>query len=234
MADENIWNRFVHEVRAIPAARILELGTRRSIPDRPTISRHLFPTAADYIGTDFQPGLDVDVVADAHSLSASFAPESFDAIISLSTFEHLKYPFLAAHEILKCLKIGGRLFIQTHQTFHLHAYPSDYFRFSTEALAAMFPPQMGFRLETALHEFPAEIHSIVGVTRPAFLNSCIAGTKVAPTPDQFIYDLPGLLPEGAGEDHEFVPLAVSASLPPPSLARRVVRKLRSIGRRLGA
>ena len=138
------------------------------------------------------------MIADAHALSHSFAPEYFDAIISLSTFEHLKYPFLAAHEILKCLKLGGRLFVQTHQTFQLHAYPSDYFRFSTEALAAMFGPQMGFRIDTTLHEFPAEIHSVLGVTKPAFLNSCITGTKIARTPETFVYDLPGTMTKSDG------------------------------------
>ncbi len=221
MADDNIWNRFIVEMRSVPGARILELGTCRSQPDKPTISRHRFPDAAEYVGTDFQDGLDVDVVADAHALSATFAPESFDAIISLSTFEHLKYPFLAAHEIMKCLKVGGRLFVQTHQTFHLHAYPSDYFRFSTEALAAMFGPQMGFRIDGTLHEFPAEIHSVVGVTSPAFLNSCLTGTKVAPTPAQFVYDLPGIMTAPAAP----VPAAL-APMPPPPLARRILRRVR--------
>lgn len=234
MAEENIWNRFVQEVRTIPAARILELGTKRSISDRPTLSRHLFPHAAEYIGTDFQPGLDVDVVADAHSLSASFAPESFDAIISLSTFEHLKYPFLAAHEIMKCLKVGGRLFVQTHQTFHLHAYPSDYFRFSTEALSAMFPAQMGFRVDDTLHEFPAVIHSVLGATSPAYLNACIAGTKVAATPAAFLYDLPGLLDADAEAAHVFVPHTVpGVPSGPLTLRHRVMRKLRAATRRLG-
>ncbi len=221
MADDNIWNRFIVEMRSVPNARILELGTCRSQPDKPTISRHLFPAAAEYIGTDFQDGLDVDVVADAHALSAAFAPESFDAIISLSTFEHLKYPFLAAHEIMKCLKLGGRLFVQTHQTFHLHAYPSDYFRFSTEALAAMFGPQMGFRIDGTLHEFPAEIHSVVGVTSPAFLNSCLTGTKTAPTPDQYVYDLPGIMPA----TRPAAPIALPAS---PPLPRRILRRLKRI------
>jgi hypothetical protein len=221
MADENIWNRFIVEMRSVPDARILELGTCRSQPDRPTISRHRFPNAAEYIGTDFQDGLDVDVVADAHALSAAFAADSFDAIISLSTFEHLKYPFLAAHEIMKCLKVGGRLFVQTHQTFHLHAYPSDYFRFSTEALAAMFGPAMGFRVDATLHEFPAEIHSVVGVTSPAFLNSCLVGTKVAPTPEQYVYDLPGIMPAAA-------PAPIAMAPPAPPLGRRVARRLRRV------
>jgi SAM-dependent methyltransferase len=220
VTEQNIWNRFILDVRQVPAARILELGTCRSQPDKPTISRGLFPGAAEYIGTDFQAGLDVDVVADAHSLSAAFAPESFDAVISFSTFEHLKYPFLAAHEIMKCLKVGGRLFIQTHQTFHLHAYPNDYFRFSTEALAAMFPPQMGFSIGGTLHEFPAEIHSVVGTTGPAFLNSCLFGTKIAPTPNAFIYDLPGLFTG-------ITPPAPQSD-PPPDLRRRLARRLRRL------
>ena len=229
MAEENIWNAFVTTLRQVPNARILELGTCRSQPDRPTISRHLFPDAAEYIGTDFQPGLDVDVVADAHALSQTFAPDSFDAIVSLSTFEHLKYPFLAAHEIMKCLKIGGRVFVQTHQTFHLHAYPSDYFRFSTEALAAMFGPQMGVQIDTTLHEFPAEIHSVVGVTSPAFLNSCLAGTKVAPTPDQFVYDLPGIMPPSASA----APPPAAIVAPPPTTMARVRRRLRRIALGIG-
>ncbi len=215
MAEQNIWNQFVVDMRAVPGARILELGTKRSVADRPTISRGLFPDAAEYIGTDFQPGLDVDVVADAHALSNSFAPAYFDAIVSLSTFEHLKYPFLAAHEILKCLKVGGKLFVQTHQTFQLHAYPSDYFRFSIEALSAMFPPQMGFRADQTLHEFPAEIHSVLGITKPAFLNSCISGTKTAPTPDAFVYDLPGII------------------APADGIGDRLLRKFQDLRARLG-
>ena len=63
----------------MPAGLLLDVGCG-TMP-----YRALFPGAAEYIGTDFQAGLDVDVVADAHSLSEAFAPESFDAIISLST-----------------------------------------------------------------------------------------------------------------------------------------------------
>ena len=35
----------------------------------------------------------------------------------------------------KSLKSEGVLFLQTHQTFLIHGYPSDYFRFTTEALS---------------------------------------------------------------------------------------------------
>ena len=39
---------------------------------------------------------------------------------------------------MKALKVGGLIYIQTHQSFPLHGYPHDYFRFSREALASLF------------------------------------------------------------------------------------------------
>ena len=81
--------------------------------------------------------------------------ERFDVILSASTFEHLKYPGLAAHELLKTLTVGGLLFVQTHQSFPLHGYPSDYFRFSREALASLFGTTMGFEVVATGYDFPA-------------------------------------------------------------------------------
>jgi predicted SAM-dependent methyltransferase len=104
---------FMDELRALGTPRILELGTRRSIPEISTMQREHYSFAGEYIGTDIQPGIDVDVVSDIHRLSSTFGEESFDGIISMSVFEHVKYPFLAAHEILKTLKVGGHVFIMT-------------------------------------------------------------------------------------------------------------------------
>ena len=127
-----------------------------------------------------------------HTLSSTFGSERFDAIISCSTFEHIKYPILAAHELMKTLKVGGLLYVQTHQTFALHGYPRDYCRFSREALAALFPAAMGFRVITTDYEFPARIYSRRAVDQhlhPAWLNSPLLGTKVARTPGEFTYEL---------------------------------------------
>ncbi len=52
-------------------------------------------------------GIDVDIVADVHKLSQTTGEEQFDIVISCSSFEHFKYPHLAAHEIMKALKTGG-------------------------------------------------------------------------------------------------------------------------------
>ena len=178
--------------RRYDAPSVLELGTRQSTPGRSTMHRDWVPHAAEFLGTDFQPGADVDVVADAQTLSSTFGSERFDAIVSCSTFEHIKYPTLAAHELMKTLKVGGLLYVQTHQTFALHAYPHDYCRFSREALAALFPAAMGFRVIATDYEFPARIYARQAADQhrhPAWLNALLLGTKVAPTPGEFAYEL---------------------------------------------
>ncbi|MBF0201255.1 MAG: methyltransferase domain-containing protein [Desulfamplus sp.] len=182
--------RFIHFCSVMDSPRVLELGARRSIEERSTLHSEWIPHASQYIGTDIAPGPDVDVVVDVHGLSAAFGEEAFDAVISCSTFEHFKYPHLAAHEVMKVLKTGGLLFIQTHQAYPLHAYPCDYFRFSREALAGLFGTSMGFDVIETDYEFPADIASSrdPSLSGPAFLNVRLFGKKTGKTPSDYIYE----------------------------------------------
>jgi hypothetical protein len=154
--------------------------------------RDWVPHAREFLGTDIEPGADVDVVADAHRLVNAVGTERFDVIVSCSTFEHLKYPSLAAHELLRTLKVGGALFVQTHQSFPLHGYPADYYRFSREGLASLFGTTMGFDVRATNYDFPAQVvarRSDDSHLFPAFLNTTLWGVKRAPTPDQYRYEL---------------------------------------------
>jgi hypothetical protein len=183
---------FVQRARALPAPSVLELGTKQSIAGRSTRHDAWIPNAREYLGGDVTAGGDVDVVADVHRLSAVVGRERFDVIVSCSTFEHFKYPHLAAHEIMKSIKIGGLLFIQTHQAFPLHAYPYDYFRFSREAMAGLFGAGMGFRVIGTAYEFPARIYSrreSASRRLPAHLNVLLYGEKLAATPEEYVYEL---------------------------------------------
>jgi SAM-dependent methyltransferase len=183
---------FVAACARLDAPRVLELGSRRSDPAVSTMHRYYVPHAAEFLGTDLEDGLDVDLVADLHRLTQVTGGEQFDAIISCSTFEHLKYPHLAAHEIMKALRIGGLLFVQTHQTFPLHAAPADYYRFSREGLAGLFGTQMGFQVIATDYEFPCQIHSERNPNLGqygSFLNVRLYGRKFAPTPDEYSYEL---------------------------------------------
>jgi SAM-dependent methyltransferase len=77
------------------------------------------------------------VTADLHVLPQDWA-RRFDALVAVAVFEHLERPWIAAKEVARVLKPAGWCYISTHQTFPLHGYPSDFFRFSKEALALIF------------------------------------------------------------------------------------------------
>jgi Methyltransferase domain len=184
--------RFIARCAELPSPSVLELGTLQSVPGRSTMHRDWVPHAGEFLGTDIEAGADVDIVADLHRLTDVTGSERFDVIISASTFEHLKYPTLAAHELMKALKVGGLLYIQTHQSFPLHGYPNDYFRFSQDALASLFGTRMAFQVIATNYDFPARIHSRrLSNTQhmPAFLNTTLWGEKRGPTPDEYVYEL---------------------------------------------
>ena len=190
--DNNLLQDFISCARALSKPKVLELGTMRSIPERSTRHDEWIPNAIEYLGTDISECVDVDIVADVHELSNVIGNEKFDVIISCSTFEHFKYPQLATHQILKVLKPNGLLFIQTHQSFPLHAYPHDYFRFSKEALCALFNKRMGFEVSKTCYNFPAWICSpreLGTVNAHSYLNVCLFGKKLLTTPEEYCYDL---------------------------------------------
>jgi hypothetical protein len=184
--------RFKARCAEVDAPSVLELGTKRSVSGRSTMHRDWVPHASEFLGTDIEAGTDVDIVADAHQLSEVVGDERFDVILSCSTFEHLRYPTLAAHQIMKALKVGGMLYVQTHQSFPLHGYPLDYFRFSQAALASLFGTTMGFEVVATNHDFPIRVYSrrVPDLQLlPAYLNTTLWGEKRAPTPDEYRYEL---------------------------------------------
>jgi hypothetical protein len=190
-ASSDLKSRFIARCGELLAPSVLELGTKQSVAGRSTMHRDWVPHAAEFLGTDIEDGMDVDIVADAHMLSRVVGDERFDVILSCSTFEHFKYPTLAAHELMKALKVGGTLYVQTHQSFPLHGYPSDYFRFSREALASLFGTTMGLEVVATNYDFPIRLHSrrVPNLQfAPAFLNTTLWGEKRAPTPNDYEYE----------------------------------------------
>jgi len=135
------WQNYLFEIGNKPGMRILEIGSREVTGTYHT--REGF-SQAEYIGFDFYPGRNVDVVGDAHKLSSYFSGQQFDIIYSSACFEHFAMPWVVATEIAKLLKVGGLVFAETHFSFSAHERPWNFFQFSDMGMRALFPPALGF------------------------------------------------------------------------------------------
>jgi SAM-dependent methyltransferase len=120
--------------------KILEIGSREVTG--PSAARNRFLNA-QYVGFDYYPGPNVDVVGDAHKLSFYF-DDKFDIIFSSAVFEHFAMPWVVATEIAKLLKIGGIVFIETHFSYSSHERPWHFFQFSDMGLKSLFSLALGF------------------------------------------------------------------------------------------
>jgi SAM-dependent methyltransferase len=138
-------------------ARVLEIGTKQGVAGTPTHSQLFFPNVQrqNYTMSDISSGLDVDIVADLHALPSEWT-EHFDCFVAKSVFEHLERPWIAAKEIARVLKHGGGCYVHTHQTFPIHGWPSDYFRFSDAALKLIFE-DAGMQVIDVAYEHRAKI-----------------------------------------------------------------------------
>jgi SAM-dependent methyltransferase len=105
---------------------ILELGAGIDICDHPRL-----------VKTDaFVYSTHLDYVVDAHSMP--FPDNTFDFVYSLAVFEHLHTPWVAAKEILRVLKPGGKVYVLTAFMQHMHGYPHHYFNMTTSGLERIF------------------------------------------------------------------------------------------------
>ena len=136
------WQKYLYEIGNKPGMRILEIGSREVTGE--SSARKEFGLAT-YIGFDYYPGKNVDVVGDAHKLSSYFEDqEKFNIIYSSACFEHFAMPWIVAIEISKLLKIGGIVFVETHFSYSSHERPWHFFQFSDMALRTLFSSALGF------------------------------------------------------------------------------------------
>ena len=92
------------------------------------------PTA-EWLRTDIEHDPSLDIVCDLHVIQQHVI--QLAGIYSPVTLEHVERPWVAMSAMSQALASGGVLFVSTHQTFPLHGYPSDYYRFSDMALQSL-------------------------------------------------------------------------------------------------
>jgi SAM-dependent methyltransferase len=145
---------FVEAANALHDYSVLELGARGTQVD-PRLHGY-----RRYVGVDVHPGPNVDVVGDAHRLS-QLVEGPFDAVYSISTFEHLAMPWKVVLEINRVLRDGGLLFTATHHTWPPHELPWDYWRYSRGAFESLLNAHTGFELIRVEEGLPAIIVPMV-------------------------------------------------------------------------
>ncbi|MEX0759260.1 MAG: methyltransferase domain-containing protein [Tistlia sp.] len=141
MASENIKDWIEKNWRFV-GSRVLEQGAKH-YKDHSTLDlRAMFPKVERFVGMDLQDGGGVDVVCDLRSpfeeIDAAVQGKRFDTIFSISVMEHVDDIFTAARNTSRLLEEGGHLFISVPFVFRHHGYPSDYWRFTAEAVRFLF------------------------------------------------------------------------------------------------
>lgn len=105
--------------------------------------RALFLNKGEYIGVDMEQGAGVDVVLDLtedfEKIDIKLCGQRFSSIFCLSVLEHCEQPFKMAENLTMLLKKGGRICIGVPFSWKIHAYPSDYWRFTPEGIKKLFP-----------------------------------------------------------------------------------------------
>jgi SAM-dependent methyltransferase len=146
---------------------------------QPDHTRH-FP-AATWVTTDLFGGDGVQIVGDLHSLHL-VTGQRFDGVFCPAVLEHVERPWVAMYSMGQLLRPGGLLFVQTHQTFPLHGYPSDHFRFSTAAMRTM-AHDAGLETLACDYDGPCTItplgDAVWNELGKAYLNVCICARRPA-------------------------------------------------------
>lgn len=181
---------FIAEMKARRGA-VLEIGARIVGPESFARIAEFTPECR-YVGCDIHAAPGVDLVADAHALSAATGCGAFDGIFSVAVMEHIAAPWIVAAEINRALRPGGLTFHVMPHTYPLHETPNDFWRYSDEALKILFGPATGFEIVAAglrkpimMAPYPEwrDLQAMEMTSLPGYSTAHVLARKVAELPD---------------------------------------------------
>ena len=113
---------------------MLEIGGRQN-------PRNNDFTSFSYFALDLEEQPDSPVAVEVGDITKCphIPDNTYDFIFSLDVFEHINRPWLAGQEIARILKPGGVTVHSTLFSWRYHPCPGDYFRYTPEGLAELFP-----------------------------------------------------------------------------------------------
>lgn len=133
--------KFEAKFRRPKPGRTLIVGSR-IYPTRQD-RRKLYP---DAVGVDMLAGPGVDYVCNLEEPydwtrpgPASKMVDGFDHIECISVLEHSRRPWLLAANLERLMTPGATLHLSVPFVWRVHSYPSDYWRFTVEAVRELFP-----------------------------------------------------------------------------------------------
>lgn len=98
--------------------------------------RAVAPPGCEYVGVDLEAGPGVDLVLEAGQ-PLPFAPESFDACVSVSCFEHDLMFWDTFRQMAEIVRLGGFIFLNAPSNGPYHRFPADNWRFYPDAGVAL-------------------------------------------------------------------------------------------------
>lgn len=140
MGDANQYE-FARQHRALFQGPVLEVGSKDYGNTQDLRSLLALP---DYLGIDLEsgPGVDLllDLTADFEAIDRALGGRRFRTVICLSVLEHCANPFRMGENITRLLVPGESVvYVSVPHVWEIHAYPSDYWRFTPEAVKLLFP-----------------------------------------------------------------------------------------------
>lgn len=176
---------FLARISRQPNGELLEIGSRARSS---VVRRDMTPPRWHYTGLDVAPGINVDVVGDAHELASLFPELRFNAVMAFSVLEHLLMPWKMVVELNRVLTIGALGLFTTHQCWPLHDEPWDFWRFSDQSWHALLNRATGFEILSAKMGEPAFIvaqrcHPVTnfGLGQSGYLSSSVLFRKTEET-----------------------------------------------------
>jgi SAM-dependent methyltransferase len=134
-------NEFIHGVVRAAAETfdfpepILEVGSYLVAGQEELANLRGFFPGKPYVGIDMRAGPGVDSVESVERLPRGDA--TVGSVLALNVFEHVERFWRGFEEVQRVLRPDGLLLVSCPFYFHIHAYPSDYWRFTPEALLSL-------------------------------------------------------------------------------------------------
>ncbi len=96
-----------------------------------------FKKSFSYYAVDIKPGPNVDITLKNPYFFEEIEKNSFDIVISVSTFEHIEFFWLSYLEILKVLKQDGVFYLNVPSNGIIHRWYKDCWRFYPDSGSAL-------------------------------------------------------------------------------------------------